>query len=102
MAVSVSDNAQDSRYEIRVDGELAGFTEYHVHGGVMAFIHTEIDPAFSGRGLASQLIQWALDDARRQGVTVQPFCTFVRKFISEHDDYLDLVRESERERFGLA
>jgi predicted GNAT family acetyltransferase len=102
MATEVSDNATRSRYEISDDGVTAGFAEYHLHGDVIAFIHTQIDDEFGGRGFGSTLIEGALDDARRRGLTVQPFCSFVRKFIAEHDPYLDLVRDAERERFGLS
>jgi predicted GNAT family acetyltransferase len=102
MATEVRDNAAESRYEITDDGAKAGFTEYHLHGDVIAFIHTEIVDQFGGRGLGSTLIRGALDDARRRGLTVQPFCRFVRKFIAENDEYRELVRESERERFGLS
>jgi predicted GNAT family acetyltransferase len=102
MASVVRDNTDESRYEILEDGALAGFTEYHLHGGVIAFLHTEVDAAFSGRGLAKTLIRGALDDARQRGLEVQPFCSFVRRFITENRDYADLVRESEWERFGLS
>jgi hypothetical protein len=32
---------------------------------------------------------------------VLPFCPFIRRYIAEHGDYLDLVPKSERERFAL-
>lgn len=101
MNTAVSDQPDRSRYEITADEQMAGFTEYHRHGDVIAFLHTEIDQTYSGQGLASQLIRHALDDARRQGLWVQPFCPFVRGFIAKHSDYLDLVSDRERERFDL-
>ena len=52
--------------------------------GLIAFIHTEIDPRFEGHGLASQLIAAVLDEARAAGVSVLPFCPFVNGFISRH------------------
>jgi len=41
MATSVTDNPADKRYEIAVDGELAGVIMYRVTGTVIAFLHTE-------------------------------------------------------------
>ncbi len=32
MNTTVTDNARESRYEIRFDGARAGFAEYHLHG----------------------------------------------------------------------
>ncbi len=102
MTTRVSDNRDLSRYEIHEDGALAGFTQYDLDGEVIAFPHTEIDPEFGGRGLGSIMIREALDDARRRRLTVQPSCPFVARFIAAHDDYLDLVAEADRGRFGLA
>jgi uncharacterized protein len=99
--MSVTDNRGQSRFEIEVDGEVAGFTTYQRGNGQIAFMHTEIEPAYEGRGLASQLIAAALDQARAEGLEVLPFCPFVRKYIADHDDYLDLVPAERRAEFEL-
>ena len=92
---------EGSRFEIRVDGETAGFAAYHRRPGVIAFVHTEIDPRFEGQGLASQLIKTALSRARAEGAAVLPFCPFVRSYIAEHSEFLDLVPSEVRPRFQL-
>lgn len=92
MSATVTNRPERSRYEIDVDGELAGFTAYHLEGDVVAFDHTEIDPAFEGKGLASVLIKHALDDVRSRDLGVRPFCPFVRGYIDKHAEYGDLVR----------
>jgi predicted GNAT family acetyltransferase len=101
MDITVRDDPDESRYEIRVDGAVAGFSTYKLRNGRIAFIHTEIDDALSGRGLAGRLIGDALDDARRRGLSVLPFCPFVRRFLAENPSYLDLVPGKDRGRFGL-
>lgn len=101
MDVGVVDVPDRSRFEVRVDGETAGFAAYHRRPGVIAFMHTEIDPRFEGRGLASTLIQTALSEARSAGESVLPFCPFVRSYIAEHDEYADLVPREVRARFQL-
>ncbi len=97
----VRDNPDKSRYEIRVGDELAGFTEYARHGEQADFTHTEIGAPFAGRGLASELIREALEDARRRGWQVMPYCRFVRTFIAKNPEYRDLVPAEQHERFGL-
>jgi predicted GNAT family acetyltransferase len=89
------------RYEIWVDDELAGFTEYRLHGVEASFVHTEIGEQFGGRGLATTLIREALDDARGRGWSVLPYCPFVKAFVAKHTEYLDLVPEGRRATFGL-
>ena len=99
--VAVRDNPAESRYEV-YDPELAGFSVYEFDSGRMAFTHTEVFPAFGGRGLARRLVASALEDARRRGLAVLPFCPYVRKVIAENPAaYLDLVRAEDRARFGL-
>ncbi|MDQ1538164.1 MAG: uncharacterized protein QOE58_2557 [Actinomycetota bacterium] len=99
----VRDNPAEDRYEIYNGNRLAGFCAYELSNDQIAFTHTEIDPSFSGRGLAKQLVAEVLDDARRRGLAVLPFCPFVRKVIAQSPErYLDLVREQDRNHFGLS
>ncbi len=100
---TVSDVPERSRFEIDVDGGLAGFAQYRMKdAGLLVFTHTEIDDAFGGRGLGSTLVREALDAARARGLAVRPDCTFVRAYIARHpDEYLDLVPEELRPRLGL-
>lgn len=91
MTTEVTDAQESSRFEIRDDGVLAGFADYRLQGGRMVFPHTEIDPAFGGRGLAKTLIREALDTARARGLQVVPLCSFVAKFIRDNPDYADVV-----------
>ena len=98
---TVLDVAERSRFEIRVDGARAGQAFYSVAPGSIRFTHTEIDDAYSGRGLGGTLVRAALDSARARRLAVLPECTFVRSWIEKHPDYVDLVPEAERPRFDL-
>jgi uncharacterized protein len=98
---SVVDNPAEQRYELRVDGAVAGFAAYRAGDAADTFTHTEVDPAYEGRGLGSVLVRGALDQARARGRAVRPACPFVRSFVERHPDYLDLVPATERDRFGL-
>ena len=97
----VRDNPEVERYEALVDGELAGFIVYRSRPGLIAFMHTEVDDAFEGQGIGSALVGGALDDVRRRGFEVLPFCPFVNAYIKKHQEYADLVPESQRMAFGL-
>src|SRR5690242_18171595 len=100
--VRVEDVRERSRFEVRVGDELAGFAECRRRPGLIAFIHTLIDPRFEGGGLASRMVRFALAQARSEGLVVLPFCPFVRAFIADHPaDYLDLVPAEMRSTFDL-
>jgi hypothetical protein len=101
MDVAVRDNPDEQQFEITVDGELAGFSEYRRKPGIIAFIHTKIDPKFEGHGLGGTLVSAALDMAAEDELSVLPFCPFVTHFIAEHERYLPLVPHEMREKFGL-
>ncbi len=79
------------RYELRADGELAGFIDYRLRGDVIRLVHTEVLPAFNGQGHAATLARGALDDARSRGLAVRPDCPFVASYIDKHPEYADLV-----------
>ena len=86
---------QRHRYEVHVGGVTAGFTQYRVKEGgtVLAFDHTEVADGYSGLGLASKLVTYALDDVRAAGQRIRPYCPYVRAFIKRHPDYADLVED---------
>ena len=90
--VRTSHNAEQHRYEAHVDGELAGFAEYHVRGDVVVFTHTEVADRFEGHGVGSAIARFGLDDVRAGGTRkVDPRCPFIRVWIDKHPDYADLV-----------
>ena len=62
-----------------------------MRGGRLLLVHTEVDNAYGGRGLATKLIRGALDDVRERDLDVVPVCPFVERFIEHHPEYDDLV-----------
>lgn len=101
MDVEVVERPEAGRYEVEVDGTSVGYADREVRDGVMVLPHTVVEPAFRGRGLAALLIRRALDDARAQGLSVAPVCTYVSAFVRENPDDLDLVPAADRPRYGL-
>lgn len=88
-----SRNAGRKRYEVHIDGKLAGYAEYIEMSGLVIFSHTEVLPAYEGQGVGSALARFALDDVRAEGSRrVQPLCPFISTWIKRHADYQDLVR----------
>lgn len=93
MSIEVKDNPDEHRYEAWLDGQLAGFAEYTPAQQALVFTHTEVDPAFEGKGVGSTLAKGALDDVRAKGdVQVKPQCAFISAYIDKHPEYQELVR----------
>lgn len=97
--IEVRDNPSEQRYEVFVDGSLAGSAFYRTEPDLVIFTHTEIDPAYEGQGVGSALARTALNDVRSQGKHVVPQCPFIAGYIRRHDEYVDLVDERFRGRF---
>jgi predicted GNAT family acetyltransferase len=102
MELKTLKNMDLSRFDIFVDGELAGFAEFTMKSQTMVFPHTEVDPKFGGKGVGGTLVTFALDDAKASGFNVAPFCPFVAKTIMKNPEkYLQLVPEDQRAKFKL-
>lgn len=99
--VHVEDETANSRYLLEVDGERIGLIDYRLRGDRILLTHAEVDPRHEHSGYGSRLAEFALQEARRRGLAVYPHCPFVRYYIQAHPEYLDLVPEPERSRFGL-
>ncbi len=83
------DNPAAEQWELRVDGELAVLAAYQDKGGQRTFTHTETQDGFAGKGLASQLVKAALDDAKSRALEVNPVCPFVRGWLDRHPGHFD-------------
>jgi uncharacterized protein len=99
VSVEVSDNKDVSRYEVRVDGELAGFAQYRLEGDRVTIYHAEVDPEYEGHGVGTQLAKTTLDDIAARELELNPRCPFIAAYVRQHPDpYLDLVAEPLRDR----
>ncbi len=101
MTKTVQDAPERSRFEIEVDGELAGFLDYRRDGDEYALPHTRIYPQYEGQGLGAELVREALVEIAERGGTVLPYCPFVPKVIRDNPELIELVREDQRAGFGL-
>jgi uncharacterized protein len=89
--IEIIDNRDDDRYEVRAQGQVIGRADYQRDGDRVVIPHTQIDPAHGGQGLGGRMVQYALDDIRRQGLKVVPACPFVSDYITKHPEYADLL-----------
>lgn len=91
MAEQIRENEAAHRYEILVDDELVGFTQYRDHDGVRDFTHTRVFEGWEGQGLGSRLIAGALADVRGKGLRIRMTCPMVKAFVGKHPEDQDLV-----------
>jgi len=91
MGLRVDHDPAGGRFVAHLGDEVAGYTEYSVADGVMTMPHTLTRPSFEGQGVASAVVEAALDHARSEGLRVDPLCWFVAGWIERHPEYADLT-----------
>lgn len=85
------------RYVALLAGEEVGFADVDpISTDGLLIKHTEISPAYEGRGFGGQLVRHMLDDARRQGRGVIPVCPYAAAYIKKRPELMEYVRESYR------
>jgi uncharacterized protein len=90
-ALEITDNPEARRYEARLGDQLAGWVEYGRVESRFVALHTEVPPAFVGRGIASALVRRVLDDARAAGLKVTPRCPFFAAHFERHPEDADVL-----------
>lgn len=85
--VRTARNDQLHRYELRVNGELAVYTQFVDRPGHIDFIRTETAERFKGRGLAKILAHFALDDVIAAGKRIIPHCPYIASYLRKHEGY---------------
>jgi predicted GNAT family acetyltransferase len=99
--MEIRDDPENDRYVVEVDGEVAGFTVYHLRRGPRYFfVHTEIDPAFEGHGVGTALARYALDDVRSKGAKIVPLCPFIAAWIERHPEYKVMIDQEIMDRIN--
>lgn len=88
--ITVTDNRAASRVEAHEGDALAGFATYVRTAELVAFVHTEVDPAFEGRGVGSLLARAGIDSAGEEGLRVLAVCPFIAGWMTRHPEYAHL------------
>ena len=55
--------------------------------------HTFVPPEARGRGIAQQLVEAMVADAREQGFTIEPQCSYVAALFRRNPDWADVRAE---------
>ena len=87
---NVRDNKALSRFELDAEGGLA-FANYRLTPTAVIITHTETPRSLRGHGIASELVEGALQLIRADGLKVIAGCGFVVDYLDKHPEFADLV-----------
>lgn len=95
--VRIDDDVDHSRFDLVVDGELVGILGYRFGDSdgserpVVALMHTVVKEDYGDRGWAAVLVRASLNTARDRQWRIVPICTYVRRYLAQNEEFLDLV-----------
>jgi len=93
MTIEIRDEREErGRYAAYLDGQRLGHATWVKVHDTVVLPHTEVEPKWEGHGIGSILARRAFDDARADGMSVLPFCPFMKRWAELHPDYHDVVR----------
>ncbi|NGO15386.1 N-acetyltransferase [Streptomyces sp. HC44] len=96
--IAIRDDRERGRLEAYVDGgtgsggavdEVVGHIEYFVLDTprrTLVPVHTIVEPAHEGQGIAGSLARELYASAAREDVPVAPLCSYVAKWAERHPD----------------
>ena len=105
MDLEISDEtftfAQDtavSRFTVSHEGKVIGFVDYidrdaspdeTTDSPIRIFTHTEVSPAYGGRGIAAHLVRFALETSAEAGRKFRTTCSYVMEFFRKNPEFED-------------
>ncbi len=100
LQLDIHDDPERHRYVVEIDGKPVGHAVYHIRGDRHIFVHTEVDDAYEGRGVATALARFALDDVKSKGGMIVPLCPFISAWVRRHPEYQPLVDQALLDRIN--
>lgn len=84
------DNRDLQRYEWTENG-LTAFAEYRRSGDHVTIPHVEAPLPLRGTGAADRLMRAVANNARKQGLTIAPLCSYACAWFRRHSENADIV-----------
>lgn len=92
LAITRTEDASGGRYAAYIQGSEAVMTYSRPDERTLVIHHTGVPFALRHRGIGQALVQRAVEDARAEGRTIVPVCSFVRVQMARHADWRDVLK----------
>ena len=80
------------RYVLRIDDQIAAVADYRINGDAISFHHTFTQPNLRGRGLAGEVVEFAVDDVEKNSDRrIVPMCWYVADWFEAHPERAALL-----------
>jgi len=91
MEITQKNSSEGGFFLAEEDGKRMGYLSYEwASPSKFAIIHTVVEEAFQGRGVAKALLEAAVAFARGNGLTIMPVCPYAEKVFMRGSSYNDV------------
>jgi predicted GNAT family acetyltransferase len=90
--VNLEFNEKNGNFNITTEGRKIALMTFVFAGPDKIIIdHTEVSPAFNGKGLGKKLVEKAVEVAREKNWTIVPLCPFAKKTFDKNPQFNDVL-----------
>jgi predicted GNAT family acetyltransferase len=91
VTITHHDAGNSGEYHAKVEGsDSIGRLTWVKRGTVRVADHTLVPPELGSRGIAGKLVEALIADARAQGFTIDPQCSYIAAAFKKHPEWADL------------
>jgi predicted GNAT family acetyltransferase len=91
VVLQVQHDEENSRFVAEVEGQDCVLDYERRDEQTLDYTHTFTPEPLRGRGIASDVVRYALEWARRNGQRVVASCPFVQSYVEQHPEFEDVV-----------
>ncbi len=92
MNVTIQHNQKKFKFQAYV-GEKESYLSYRKEPyKTLEYYETFVPESLRGKGIASKIVDFALNHAKENGYKVIATCPFVANYIDEHEEYAELIK----------
>lgn len=92
MEITHKNGAESGSFVAEENGKRMGYLSYEwASKTVFAIMHTVVEDAFRGQGVARALLNAAVDFARENGYRIRPICPYADNLFQRDKSYQDVI-----------
>ena len=92
MEITHKNSAESGFFIAEENGARMGYLSYEwASETVFAIMHTVVEEAFRGQGVAPGLLNAAVSYARENGYRIRPVCPYAEKVFQRDESYKDIL-----------
>lgn len=77
----------------RENDKTAGMMTYSIAGtGLIIIDHTQVEPAYHGKGVGKQMLYKIVEMARDKNIKIVPLCPFAASMFKKLDEIKDVLK----------